>query len=189
MNALARPPVAATALPFGGFTSADYLQIIDTQAFGELRVELVGGVLEKMMPSNLTHGECNVTVAVLLSQAYAGTGARIGSDVIIEIDGLTVRAADVVVTKPGFAGQRQTRGEDLLLAVEIAASTLARDISKAADYARALIPVYWVVDLGTETVTVMTGPGPDGYAGRKIVRFDEQLTVPETGKEIVIAAA
>ena len=187
MNVPARIPTALQTAPFSGFTAVDYMEMIAAGAFGDMRVELVGGVLEKMMPAEWKHGECNVTLAVLLAKAYEGLGVRIGSDVIIPIDATTTRAADIIVAKPGFAGEQTVQGKDLILVVEIADTSLARDLgAKASDYARGGIPNYWVVDLVGSAVHVMSAPGEDGYATRTIIRFGEDLAVPGTDAVIVV---
>ena len=186
MNAPSRLQAAnANALKVA-FTSRDFDQMVGSGAFSDIRVELVAGALEKMMPSHMSHGERNVSVAVLLTNVFAGQGVRLGCDVVVRIDDFTTRAADIVVTQPGVEQPGALRGEDLLLVVEIAESSLARDLAKAEDYARCGIATYWVVDLGSETTIVMTGAGPDGYANRAVVRFGEPIGVPGAGGSIVI---
>lgn len=41
------------------FTADDYLRMLELGAFEDMRVELVRGGLEKMMPAHWQHGELN----------------------------------------------------------------------------------------------------------------------------------
>jgi Uma2 family endonuclease len=170
-----------------GFTAREFLGMLEVGAFDDMRVELVGGMIEKMLPAFMNHGEANVSVAAKLVAAYGGTAYRIGSDLIIGIDDSTVRAADIAVAEPSLEGDRPARGDELLLAVEIAETTLPRDIgSKRADYARAGIRNYWIVDLKAKAVHVMSAPEGDDYQQVRVVRFGEPLAVPETNQTITI---
>ena len=57
------------------------------------------------------------------------------------------------------------RGEDVLLTIEIAVTSLAYDRGvKAALYARHGVREYWVIEPIRRTAWVHTRPGPDGWA-------------------------
>lgn len=170
-----------------GFTANEFLHMLECGAFDDMRVELVGGVIEKVLPAYMNHGECNATVAARLIQALSGTGYRVATDLIIGVDGRTVRAADIAVTEPSIEGGRPARGDELLLAVEIAEATLPRDLGlKRTDYARAGIRNYWIVDLKANAVHVMSVPEEDDYAVVRVVRFGEPIPVPETNQTITV---
>jgi Uma2 family endonuclease len=169
-----------------GFTAADFLRMLEIGAFDDARAELVGGVIEKMMPSLFTHGECNARLVAELVQAYRGSSRRVAVDLVVQIDEATVRAADVAVVNSDI-GRRAAVAEDLILVVEIADTTLARDLGeKLLDYARAGVPSYWVVDLEAKAVRAMAGAGPQGYAETRIVQFGDQLGIPGTDRAIVL---
>jgi Uma2 family endonuclease len=60
--------------------------------------------------------------------------------------------------------EREAYGEDVLLLIEVAESSLAYDRStKLRLYAEAALLEYWVVDCAAESVEVYRTPGPDGY--------------------------
>jgi Uma2 family endonuclease len=170
-----------------GFSAREFLLMLERGAFDDMRVELVGGVIEKMLPAFMNHGEANASIAARLLQAFQGTGYRVATDLIIGIDDSNVRAADIAVADPEIEGDRAARGEELLLAVEIAETTLARDIGlKRSDYARAGIRNYWIVDLKAQVVHVMSAPEGPNYREVRVVRFGEPLAVPETNQTITI---
>lgn len=156
-------------------------------AFEDMRVELVAGRLEKMAPAYGGHSQQNANIVHLLVKAFEGKGFAIGTDLAVAIDDTTTRGVDVAVGRSDFPKGEATKGQDILLAVEIADTTLARDLgSKATDYASAGIAHYWVIDLASRVVHVMQEPGEGGYAARNVVRFDEPLAVPGTDRTITL---
>jgi Uma2 family endonuclease len=167
------------------FTAHDFLQMLELGAFEDMRAELVGGVIEKRSPAEGEHAQSNFGVGNRIAQALENE-ARIAIDLVIVIDEKTVRAVDIAVAIDKFP-KRAAKGTDLLLGVEIAETTLSRDLgAKARDYARAGLPNYWVVDLKGRVAHVMAEPSPEGYARRDVIRFCEPLAVPGSSKTIVI---
>jgi Uma2 family endonuclease len=167
------------------FTAAEFLEMMALGAFEDMRAELVGGVIEKMAPAHGEHGRQNASIVIRLAEAL-GRDAPLATDLAVKIDVKTVRGIDIALARSKFP-KGVAKGTDLLLAIEVSETTLARDLGgKAADYARAGVPAYWVVDLGGRVVHVMTGPGKAGYANRDIIRFGEELAVPGSEKSIII---
>lgn len=179
------PPLHEASL---GFSSADFARMLELGAFEDMRVELVGGRLEKMAPAYGGHSRQNANIVLLLDKAYVGRAVVIGTDLALHVTEGTTRGIDIAVGRSDFPEGGAAAGRDILLAVEIADTTLARDLgSKATDYASAGIPNYWVVDLASRVVHVMQQPTENGYSTRTVVRFDEPLAVPETDRTITIA--
>ena len=178
---LARPDHLAA------FSAEGFLRMLELGAFADMRAELVRGEIEKMTPAGWRHGELNATLVLLLAGHFKALGARIGTDVVIRISETTVRAADVVVLRPGAEPGRALQGDEVLLAVEIADTTLDRDMAdKRFDYATAGIAHYWVVDANRQVVHVF-GEAVDGdYAQVATVRFGEPLGVPGSDATIII---
>jgi Uma2 family endonuclease len=72
---------------------------------------------------------------------------------------------------------RKAQPEDLLLVVEVAASTLDLDLStKAGLYARAGIPDYWVLDVNQRRMIVHREPSGGKYASVVAYREDESVS-------------
>jgi Uma2 family endonuclease len=62
------------------------------------------------------------------------------------------------------------------LLVEVADSSLSKDRRvKTGIYAAAGVPEYWIVDLDSNQIEVLTDPVGDGYATRVIVQRGERL--------------
>jgi Uma2 family endonuclease len=91
--------------------------------------------------------------------------------------------------KPEDYSQRHPGADEVLLVVEVADTTLARDRGiKLRSYARAKLPVYWIVDLIAETIEVYTHPdsqsAPPTYRQPQI--YDRQSEVPlEIGGRLI----
>lgn len=159
--------------------------MLDLGSFEDMRVELAGGVIEKMAPAHGEHARHNFELGLKLVDAL-GRGAVIATDLALVVDSETVRGVDIAVAHAQFS-DGPAHGADILLAIEIAETTLSRDLgAKAADYARAGIETYWVVDLVGHVVHVMTEPSDGGFAKREVVRFGENLAVP--GSDAIIVA-
>lgn len=69
-------------------------------------------------------------------------------------------------------------GTDVLLVVELSQSTQTRDRAKAAIYARAGVPEYWIIDLGGQTIQLHRRPDADGaYQETRRVPMQEPIQV------------
>lgn len=168
------------------FSASEYIEMMNVGAFADMKVELVEGSLEKLAPAQTRHSVMNMKIGGLLQTAYLGSGRDIGTDLAVRIGRRTIRGVDVAVGVGQFS-QGVPQASEVFLAVEIAETTLARDLGpKAIDYGRAGIPHYWVVDLVASAVHVMSEPNESGYATRGLVRFGEPLAVPGTNETITV---
>jgi Uma2 family endonuclease len=52
---------------------------------------------------------------------------------------------------------------------------------KAALYARADVPIYWLVDVLGKAVEVRTSPGPEGYDGFQVYGLGKTVPSPAAG--------
>ena len=170
-----------------GFSAREFMDFLASGIFSDMRVELVGGVLERMAPAYPAHSIYNATVLSALAGALAGLPVRLGVDLAVKIDDGTVRGADIAVVRSSIPLDGPASGADVLLVIEIADTTLSRDLgAKSLDYARAAIPAYWVVDLAARLVHVLGNPAEQGYGSRVAVRFGELLAVPGTDRMITL---
>lgn len=65
--------------------------------------------------------------------------------------------------------------------IEVADASLDRDRLKAAMYAAAGVPEYWIVDLVNDTVEVHTQPGAQGYTAVAIKHRGESIAATVEG--------
>jgi Uma2 family endonuclease len=158
-------------------TVAHYLGLVDAGVLGpDDRVELLEGVVVAMAPQNPPHaaGVARANLAVL--EVLRGR-AHVRPQLSLVLE-RSVPEPDIAVV-PGTADDYQTsHPRTALLVIEIADSSLKQDrLSKAAIYAAAGIPEYWIVNLVEEVVEVMRQPDPEAarYRGVRAVARGERL--------------
>ncbi|RPI86541.1 MAG: Uma2 family endonuclease [Planctomycetaceae bacterium] len=146
--------------PVWRFSVADYHRLIASRVLGEDdRVELLEGWIVPKMTHNPPHdGTIQIVSEHLRPLLSPGWVIRIQSAITTsdsepEPDIAIVRgnARTYLKRHPGPA--------DIALVVEVAESTLDQDrVQKARLYARASIPVYWVINLVDNQVEVFSNP-------------------------------
>ena len=184
---LESPPAPAIAdYRRARFSADEFLRMEELGAFAGHKVELVDGeLLEESLPG-WTDGRLQALIIRLLGSVTDDSLVLVG-ELPVKVSDWTVRDFDVGMTVPDVGSVRAVDPAPVVLAVEIAVTTLSGDLNvKSREYARAGIATYWVVDVAAELVHAMHTPGPDGYAGHARVSFDQPLAVPGGG-EIVIA--
>jgi Uma2 family endonuclease len=139
----------------------------------ERRYELVDGVLVEMMgPASPRHA---AVVEWLTRHFVTGAGERFGvriQDFLLTADG-GFRSADLIVVEP--VG-RDRLPDTALLAIEVASTSRARDVGKAAVYAAGDVREYWIVDIDRDTVLVHREPSGDAYASVQTFAPGDMLT-------------
>ena len=185
------PGVITLARPRPRFTADEFERMIGTGAFDDLLggVELVRGEIVRMNSKYLPHvGNQSELFLVLAQLLRFDHTLRVFVEPSIRLSDDTVREPDIAVF------ERQPRGVNLVpagavrLAIEVADSTLGRDLGiKLEDYARAGVPRVWVVDVQGEVVHLCAEPGREGYAARRVIRFGEPIALaPLADAELVI---
>lgn len=123
------------------------------------RVELVDGVLVEMSPPGPRHAS---VVEWLNSHFVKGSDddfrLRVHDTFLTAGDGFV--QPDVMVIEPIA---RDRLPDTALLVIEVAYSSRARDLEKAAGYAVAGVQEYWIVDLDREEVVVHRSPRDSAY--------------------------
>ena len=125
----------------------------------DTRRELVDGVLIDMNPPGPRHSGI---VAWLTERFVVGARGRFCvrvQDAILTADA-GWRSPDLMVLE---RIGRDRLPETALLIVEIASSSRARDLDKAAVYAEAGIPDYWIVDVDRDDMLVHRDPRNGAY--------------------------
>ena len=161
---MALPAPADPAAP-GRYTVERYLRLVGQGVLApEDRVELLEGVVVAMSPRNPLH-DAAVSLADRALMAAVGGRAAVRCQLSLVIAPHSVPEPDVAVV-PGHEGDyARAHPGSALLVVEVADSTLAQDrITKAAVYASAGIPEYWLVNLRDDRIEVFREP--DAAAAR-----------------------
>ena len=169
------------------FTTAEFLRMGESGAFDDMKVELVDGELEHMNPPMSNHSWYQSQVFAALLPIARAAGLFVLAETGLRLSETTVRACDVALVRTRPNENRLFSAADIVLAVEIAETTLARDLgAKRTDYARVGIANYWVVDGASSMIHVFGEPIDGDYAQVRTVRFDEQILVPGTEATITI---
>ena len=162
----------------------DYHRLIDSGSFDDdTRVELIDGLLLDMSPKSPAHEN---VIAALADRLFAGLDRvryqpRVGAPLSI---GDSEPEADLIVIERGTAQPYHPATASLV--IEVAVSSQRRDLRvKPAIYARAGIPVYWVIDLDGGRAVAHSEPAEDGYANVEVVT---ELSAAHIGLEPIAVA-
>jgi len=158
--------------------TVDEFLLLDREgAFGDRRTELFEGEVYYMSPKHRPHARTVGDLYYALRQALEKRDS--GLSVLTDI---SVRLSDHDVPEPDIAITDAPEGDGILplesvkLLIEVSDSTLSQDLGlKAALYASAGVPEYWVVDVNSPVIHQMWSPGPKGYAERCEVAFGGRI--------------
>ena len=122
------------------------------------RVELLEGLIVAMSPQNPRHAT-GIRLAHLVLQRLLGERATVQVQLPLILGAHSAPEPDVAVV-PGCAlDYTETHPTTALLIVEIADCSLVQDrLTKAAIYARAGIPEYWIVNLVVDRIEIFRKP-------------------------------
>jgi Uma2 family endonuclease len=173
------------------FTIDEFMELLSSNVFaGGEKLELVDGVIVRMSPAQSTHALLQRQIFLALNTIFperASAEYVAYFELTLPFGQATLRDADVAVAKPFDTSVRFADPATVLLIVEIAHTTLEKDLnSKRLEYARAGIPHYWVVDANGQRVHVMSTIANDDYAVRDLVQFGEPIPVPTTDQTISV---
>lgn len=140
---------------------AEYEHMTELGWFDDERVELLQGFLVTMSPQSEPHARVIMLLTRYLNRSIEDD-AEVRPQLPLAVSNDSVPEPDIAVVRQSKAGGRPTSA---LLVVEVAEQrSLPKDRGvKAALYAAAGVPEYWIVNLAAGTLEVYTGPGSDGY--------------------------
>jgi Uma2 family endonuclease len=170
MSAALLPPpqTGVEALPRKRFTREEFDRLIETGFFDGQRYELIDGELIDKMGQNPPHAFTiqlahNWLASISLTNLIR---VQLSIEAALAERGRSVPEPDLAVLaewKSEYA-KRHPRGDELLLAIEVSDTTAGFDLSrKAALYAAAGVPEYWVLDLPRRRLVVHREPSEAGY--------------------------
>ncbi len=157
IDILERPAVRQQVAPI---SVASY-HILRDLGLVDVRTELVNGIILEKMTKSPRH-------TLILHRLYADLSRGLPADYLLrKEDPLTLTASepepDLAIVRGSiedYAEQHPTTAE---LVIEVAVSSLELDRAKAAEYAGAGIPNYWLVIPAERAVEVYSEPGSTGY--------------------------
>lgn len=174
----------SATLPVHRLDVDTYNRIVDSGALEGQRVELLDGVLVEMSPQSPAHS----TVIMRLMRHFAAAPrwwTRVRMPVEVRPDSEPEPDLAVVAEEPSPIEHPSTA----LLVIEVAVSSQMIDRNvKAAKYAAARIPTYWLVDVPARAVEVRTQPGAGGYERCDTYGEQDKLPSPLDGVDDVVLA-
>lgn len=134
-------------------------------------VELLEGLIVRKMIKNPLHdATIDLLNALLSRQLPSGWFVRI-QNVLRTADSEPEPDVAIAIGSPADFRDRHPAGRNVVLVVEVAESSLEQDWRKCRIYARAGVPVYWIVDLKAMHLEVFSRPNRTKGAYRDHVRL------------------
>ena len=149
------------------------------------RVELIDGYLVKKMPRKPEH-KWATKAALKTLDALLPPGWTSQKEEAVRIPAYDEPEPDIAIIRGSDDDWKHRNPDpaDVALLVEVSDSTLAEDRKMAELFARAGIPVYWIVNLVDGQVEVYSNPGPAGYASFEVLAPPHVLRVVIDGVEV-----
>lgn len=143
----------------------DYHQMIETGLLDERKVELVNGEIIEMSPEGAPHSSYCGEIAEYLRRIL-GDRAKVREAHPITLVTNSEPEPDIAIVRnrSTLYRDRHPHPEDIFWLIEIANSTLAKDLGTKKDlYGNAGIAEYWVLNLQTTKLIVFRDLGKSGY--------------------------
>ncbi len=180
-------PFEPPPVPVRRFSVDEYHRLIRDGYFdaGE-RIELLEGWIVPKMTRNPPH-DVAIDLAQEALRGLVPGGWRVrGQSAVTTIDSEPEPDLAIVRGRARDYRDRHPGPEDMALVVEVADSSLGRDRGlKLRIYARAGVPVYWIVNLVDQSIEVYTDPDGSGvYLRRQDYRAGERLPLVLDGREV-----
>jgi Uma2 family endonuclease len=177
------------ALEFRHWTREEYERLVEEGFFQpEERLELVDGQIFEMTPQSVPHA-----VGVRLARRELGRAFSEGFDILVQmplaLDDDSEPEPDLAVVRGNDPRENLTsHPTTAVLVIEVADSSLRRDREKAALYARAGIPDYWIMNLRERCLEFLRDPQNGVYRSRTILRTGDSVS-PLARPDVSIAVA
>jgi Uma2 family endonuclease len=162
------------------FSVGDVTRMVDTGILDEdAPVELLAGELVAVSPQGPEHASASDVLADRLRRTLAG-GVYVRDEKPLVCGDYSQPEPDLAVVRGGATDfrTRHPRGDEAVLVVEIVRTTQKVARSKAAIYAGAGVPEYWLVELVERTATIHRAASDDGYAEIDVLDETRALVLP-----------
>ena len=157
-----------------------------TPEYDDNRVELIDGYIvrrDEMKPAHVGATEC----LRRRIGAVIPAGWYVREDKPVRIPDWTEPLPDIAVVRGDYRSYlvRHPDPADIALIVEVSDTSLAKDRGEKWDnYAKAGIPVYWIVNLIDHQVEVYTEPAESSYGAKRVYKPGEDVPVMIDGDEV-----
>ncbi|HET9627759.1 MAG TPA: Uma2 family endonuclease [Kofleriaceae bacterium] len=163
---------------------SEFDRLVELGLFADEHVELIEGTLVKMSPQLAAHASTVTKLAQLLFAQLHGRWI-VRSQAPLALSDDSEPEPDLAVVALG--NYDASHPTSALLVIEVADSSLRKDRAKAALYARAGVPSYWIVNLAARTLELYASPDGDRYAESRTLRADDTAHLPALELAFVVA--
>lgn len=142
-------------------------------------IELINGQIFEKMPKGPAHSALCKRLEKLL-EAQLGDRILVRLQDPIALDPYSEPEPDLAVVQPSpsFYADRHPQPAEVYLLIEVADSSIDRDLGTKADlYAAAKIQDYWVFNLPQQQIHVFRDPQPNGYQSQLILRGQQSVSL------------
>jgi Putative restriction endonuclease len=149
------------------------------------KIELIEGEIIETNSQMMLHGVLKMRIlkSVLLQLA---DGFDVSNELTVQLGKNALVDPDVLITPKLNAERRYVRSDELLLAIEVADTSLTYDLGvKAMQYARAGIAELWVININGGETLVHREPSSNGYSSIIKVPFSDKL-VPLVDPDVTV---
>jgi Uma2 family endonuclease len=166
---------AAEGLARRAFTVADVRRMVEVGLISpDERLEILGGEIVPMSPKGNQHEAIKVALALMWGKRCPH-GYAFAPETGLTLDEHTYLEPDFIVFERSVT-LAAIRGPDVLLAVEVADSSLDYDLGrKSIVFAEHGVLELWVIDAARRIVHVHLGPGHGGYAWTTVRQASDRL--------------
>ncbi len=134
----------------------------------------------ELVPMNAKHNRHEIWKRALAKLLYRGLpdDIAVAIEPSLYLSDVTFLEPDVLI-HPAAVLPVEVRGPDVLLAIEVADSSVRRDLTvKARLCARYGVAHHWVLGAENRRAHLLSAPTPDGYATTAVVESDGEVTLP-----------
>ncbi len=174
------PPAAVATTAGDGFPRRAFTvdEIFRMQECGIIdddeNFELIEGDLVMMQSKNAPHERFKLTLVRALAKTLPDH-LQLGVETSLVLDAHTILEPDLSVFP--MMPSTDARGPDVLLAIEVADTTLRRDLKlKGALYARYGVQELWVIDTNRLQTTIHRAPRDGAWTSVEVAPMDATLT-------------
>jgi len=187
MSTILEPPRLKSDPP-RRWTTEEFLRLVEADLVGR-RDYLWDGVILEAMSKNRPHRHVESILIHLLTARFPPDRWYVTIDA-------PLRLLDGYLPQPDFMvlngaldlyGTRDLFPADVFLLIEVSYATYADDAGPMlAGYARAGVPVYWIVNINLRRVEVYTNPDPARGTYSARVDYEAGMTVPLAAGPIAV---
>ncbi len=175
------------SLPLHPLTVDDLAAMVDAGILDENdRVELLDGVLVEMSPQSPAHAAAVGQLTMLLAPIAAAQGLVVSPQCPLDVvSPISQPEPDLAVATAGSSDAYPAQAQ---LVIEVSLTSRAVDLGrKAAIYAAAAIPEYWVLDLDSRRLVVHRDPAADRYETIAALTDADSVTAAQLPLAVAVA--